>query len=271
MSVEQGPPGVDTTRPHPARRYDYWLGGKDNYAADRASAAEIEANGFSTIRLAARENRQFLGRVVSYLAADEGIRQFLDIGAGLPAANNVHEVAQGVDPTARIVYVDNDPIVLAHARVLLRSSREGATAYIDADVRDPERILRDPELLATLDLDRPVALTLLAILHFISDEEQPHAIVERLRTALPSGSFVVLTHATSDHLTPAQLAASAEANERSGVQFRLRSTAEFTQFFDGLELMPPGITSVVNWRPPVEQPQSLVEKVSMLCGIGRVP
>jgi hypothetical protein len=216
VSVEQGPPGVDTSRPHPARRYDYWLDGKDNYAADRASAEEIEQNAFPTVRLSARENRQFLGRAVSYLAEREGIRQFLDIGAGLPAANNVHEVAQAVDPRSRVVYVDNDPIVLAHARVLLQGTREGATAYIDADVRRPSSILTDPDLLATLDMTQPVALTLLAIMHFISDAERPYEIVAELRDALPPGSFVVITHATSDHLSPDRREASARANKRAG-------------------------------------------------------
>ncbi|HZG88997.1 MAG TPA: SAM-dependent methyltransferase [Pseudonocardia sp.] len=271
MSVEQGPPGVDTSRPHPARRYDYWLDGKDNYAADRASAEEIEQNAFPTVRLSARENRQFLGRAVSYLAEREGIRQFLDIGAGLPAANNVHEVAQAVDPRSRVVYVDNDPIVLAHARVLLQGTREGATAYIDADVRRPSSILTDPDLLATLDMTQPVALTLLAIMHFISDAERPYEIVAELRDALPPGSFVVITHATSDHLSPDRREASARANKRAGVQFQLRTSEEFAPFFAGLDLVPPGITSVVRWRPPIEQSDSVVKKVSMLCGVGRVP
>ncbi len=271
MNVEQGPPGVDTSRPHPARRYDYWLGGKDNYAADRASAEEIERNSFSTVRLAANENRRFLGRIVSHLAEREGVRQFLDIGAGLPAANNVHEVAQRVDPRSRIVYVDNDPIVLAHARALLRSAPEGATAYIDADVRDPASILKDPDLRATLDLTQPVALTLLAIMHFVSDAEGPADIVRQLWDALPSGSFVVITHATSDHLAPDRREASKRANQRAGVPFQLRTSEEFAHFFAGLSLLPPGITSVVNWRPPIEAPTSVVEKVSMLCGVARVP
>src|SRR3954447_10324781 len=170
MDVEQAPSEIDPTRPHPARRYDYWLGGKDNYAADRESAREVE-KGFPTVRTSAQENRGFLGRVVTRLADQEGMRQFLDIGAGLPAANNVHEVAQAVDPQSRIVYVDNDPIVLAHARVLLRGSRQGATAYIDADIRRPSAILSAPDLLATLDMQQPVVLTLLAIMHFIRDEE----------------------------------------------------------------------------------------------------
>jgi hypothetical protein len=270
VSVEQGPPGVDASRPHPARRYDYWLGGKDNFAADRASAEEIEQNSFPTVRLSAQENRKFLGRVVSHLAEREGIRQFLDIGAGLPAANNVHEVAQAVDPRSRVVYVDNDPVVLAHARALLQGTREGATAYIDADVRRPSAILDDPDLRATLDMTRPVALTLMAIMHFVSDAERPREIIAQLRDALPPGSFVVITHATSDHLSPDRREASVRANQRAGVQFQLRTSEEFAPFFDGLDLLEPGITSVVRWRPPVEPPEGVVEKVSMMCGVGRV-
>jgi hypothetical protein len=269
-AAEQGPPGVDTSLPHPARRYNYWLGGKDNYSVDRDSADEIE-RAFPTIRIAAKENRRFLRRVVSYLAEQEGIRQFLDIGTGLPAADNVHEVAQSIDPTSRIVYVDNDPIVLAHARVLLRGAPQGATAYIDADIRTPSAILSDAELRATIDLDRPVALTLLAIMHFISDDDGPYDIVAELRDALPSGSFVAITHATSDHLSPERYAVARQANERSGVPFRHRSTEEFTRFFAGLELVPPGITSVVRWRPTAERSSESVAQASMLCGVGRIP
>jgi hypothetical protein len=270
MDVEQAPSEIDPTRPHPARRYDYWLGGKDNYAADRESAREVE-KGFPTVRTSAQENRAFLGRVVTRLADQEGMRQFLDIGAGLPAANNVHEVAQAVDPQSRIVYVDNDPIVLAHARVLLRGSRQGATAYIDADIRKPSAILSAPDLLATLDMQQPVVLTLLAIMHFIRDEEGPYEIVAQLRDALAPGSFVVITHATHDYLSPEQVQQSARSNQRSGVQFHARSAERFARFFDGLELMAPGITSVVNWGLPMSRPDSVVRSASMLCGVARVP
>jgi SAM-dependent methyltransferase len=268
--AEQGPSGVDITRPHPARRYNYWLDGKDNFAADRASAAEVE-KGFPTVRTSARENRRFLKRVITHLAEQRGIRQFLDIGAGLPAADNVHEVAQAVDPRSRIVYVDNDPIVLAHARVLLRGIHEGDTAYIEADVREPSAILSAPALRDTLDLDRPVALTLLAIMHFVPDEDGPYELVRQLREALAPGSFVAISQATHDHLTPEEIAESARRNARSGVRFRARSAEEFARFFAGLELEPPGITSVVDWGAPVARPRSLVTDTSMLGGVGRVP
>jgi SAM-dependent methyltransferase len=268
--VEQGPSGVDITRPHPARRYDYWLDGKDNFAADRASAAEVE-KGWPTVRTSARENRRFLKRVITHLAEQRGIRQFLDIGAGLPAADNVHEVAQAIDPRSRIVYVDNDPIVLAHARVLLQGTHQGATAYIEADVRQPAAILTAPDLLDTIDLDRPVALTLLAIMHFVPDEDGPYELVRQLAAALAPGSFVAISQATHDHLTPDEVAESARRNARSGVRFRARSAAEFARFFDGLELEPPGVTSVVDWGVPVPRPEALVVETSMLGAVGRVP
>jgi hypothetical protein len=268
---EGAPPGIDPTKAHPSRRYNYWLGGKDNFAVDRESA-ETVASGFPTVRLAAVENRRFLKRAVSYLAAERGIRQFLDIGTGLPSAGNVHEVAQEIDPGARVVYVDNDPIVLVHARALLTSSPEGATAYLDADLREPDKIMSHPELHATLDLTRPVALMLVAILHFLTDDDDPYGILARLLEPLPPGSHVVITHATGDYLTPEQYAEAVAANERSGVPFRLRSRDEFTRFFNGLELLPPGITSVVEWRPedaPEARPP--VDKVSMYGGVAYLP
>ncbi|WP_433476209.1 SAM-dependent methyltransferase [Spirillospora sp. CA-142024] len=268
---ESVPPGIDPTKAHPSRRYNYWLGGKDNFAVDRASA-EVVASAFPTVYLAARENRAFLKRAVSHLAGEVGIRQFLDIGTGLPSAGNVHEVAQAVDPASRIVYVDNDPVVLVHARALLTSEPEGRTAYIEADLRDPDKILAHPDLARTLDLTRPVALMLVATMHFIGDDDDPYGIVSRLLSALPSGSHLVMTHATGDYLTPEQYAESVEANKRSGVPFRLRTREEFARFFDGLEVLPPGMTSVVEWRPevpPEERPP--VEDVSMNCAVARVP
>ncbi|MEJ2577688.1 MAG: SAM-dependent methyltransferase [Kineosporiaceae bacterium] len=187
----------DTSVPHPARRYDYWLGGKDNFAADRASGDAIEAV-FPTIRVTAVENRRFLARAVRFLTAEVGIDQFLDVGTGIPTANNTHEVAQQVNPAATVVYVDNDPIVLAHARALLNSHPNGATAYIDADLRQPETILTDPALAATLDLSRPVALMLVSVMHFFPDQDEPHAIVHQLAQALPADSYLVLSHASGD-------------------------------------------------------------------------
>ncbi|WP_067484048.1 SAM-dependent methyltransferase [Actinomadura hibisca] len=271
MHAEQAPQGIDPTKAHPARRYNYWLDGKDNFEADRASA-EVVASAFPTVRLAAQENRRFMRRAVTYLAGEAGIDQFLDIGTGLPSAGNVHEVAQSILPSARIVYVDNDPIVLVHARALLTSSAAGATAYLDADLRDPDRILADPALAATLDFDRPVVLMLVAIMHFMTDEDDPYGVFARLVGSLPSGSHVVMTHATGDYLTPEQYTENVEANVRSGVPFRLRSREEFARFFDGLELLDPGVTSVVEWRPDEELRQRpRVEDVSMLCAVARVP
>ncbi|WP_328404609.1 SAM-dependent methyltransferase [Nocardia sp. NBC_00403] len=269
MDSESTAARIDVTKPHPARRYDYWLGGNDNYPADRESADAV-AEAFPTVRLAALENRNFLRRAVGYLA-EAGIRQFLDIGAGLPTAGNVHEIAQGIAPESRIVYVDNDPIVLMHANTLLNSSPEGATAYLDADLRDPERILTHPELTRVLDLNKPVALMLVAIMHFITDDKGPYDLVRQLCDALPSGSYLVMTHATSDHLTAEDLAETKEANQRSGVPFQLRSTAEFTRFFTGYELVSPGITSVMTWRPETWRAHPRAEAVSMLCGMARIP
>ncbi len=239
---------IDTTRPHPARRYDYWLGGKDNFQADR-EAAEAIAAVFPHIRTAARENRAFMRRAVSHLAAEAGIRQFLDIGTGLPTANNVHDVAQGVAPESRIVYVDNDPLVLTHARALLTSSEQGATAYIDADLRDPEKILSDAAVRDTLDWSQPVALLLVAVLHFVEDNEDPYAIVRQLVSALPAGSYLVLSHATFDPLDPETIAAMNAVNQGNKPAFSPRSLDEVSRFFDGLALLEPGIVSVADWRP----------------------
>jgi hypothetical protein len=242
------PARIDTTRPHPARRYDYWLGGKDNFQADR-DAAEAIAAVYPHIRTAARENRAFMQRAVRFLAAEAGVRQYLDIGTGLPTANNVHDVAQDVAPESRIVYVDNDPLVLTHARALLTSSAPGATAYIDADARDPEKILEDSAVRDTLDFSQPVALLLVALLHFVSDPDDPYAIVRRLVDALPPGSYLVLSHATFDPLDPDTIAAMNAVNEGITPKFRPRTLSEVTPFFDGLELLEPGIVSVSDWRP----------------------
>jgi hypothetical protein len=192
------PPEIDTSRPHSARVYDYMIGGKNNFAADRETAAQVLRHS-PNAHTAARENRAFLGRAVRYLTAEAGIRQFLDIGTGLPTTGNVHQVAQAVTPSSRVVYVDNDPLVLAHARALLTSSPEGRTAYIQADLRDPKAILDDPATRDILDLGQPVALMLVAVLHFMPDEYQPAALIATLVDALPSGSYVVASHATSEH------------------------------------------------------------------------
>ncbi|MFC5184815.1 SAM-dependent methyltransferase [Actinomadura harenae] len=272
MSAERAPRGIDPSKPHPARRYNYWLGGKDNFQADRVSG-EAVASGFPTIRHAAIENRRFMQRAVRYLAEEEGIRQFLDVGTGLPSAGNVHEIAQEIDPASRIVYVDNDPIVLVHARALLTSSPEGATAYLDSDLREPRRILADPALHKTLDLTEPVALMLVAITHFLTDEDDAYGTVRTLVDALAPGSFVVITNATQDHLTPEERAAVDEANQRSGIPFRNRSADEVARFFDGLDLLAPGVGSVIDWRPdPARDDHApTVKQVSMHGAVARVP
>ena len=247
------PPEVNTGVAHPARVYDYWLGGKDNFAADRVLGDAIIKAMPSTVA-AARANRAFLGRAVRYLAAEAGIGQFLDIGTGIPTAGNTHEVAQAAAPEARVVYVDNDPIVLAHARALMDSHPAGATAFIQADLREPGKILADPALAATLDLGRPVALMLIAILHFFADEDRPRAIVAELLDALPSGSYLAVTHSTAD-FSPGEISGVAEATRQAGVRYTPRSQAEVAAFFDGLGLVDPGVAPVLAWRPGGKPPE----------------
>jgi hypothetical protein len=238
--------GIDTSVAHPARVYDYWLGGKDHFAADREAAEQVIAVRPTIVR-DIRANRALLRRGVRYLAAEAGIRQFLDIGTGIPTSPNVHEVVQGVAPDARVVYVDNDPIVLAHARALLTSTPEGATDYIDADLRKPEEILR--EAARTLDFTRPVAVVLVGTLHLVSDEEDPYDIVGRLLAATVPGSYLLLSHAGSD-VDPARVAEVAKQyNERVATKMTRRSQAEVARFVAGLDLVDPGIVQHHRWRP----------------------
>ena len=236
---------IDTSVAHPARVYDYWLGGSNNFPADREAAERVLA-ATPGLRSRVRANRAFLARAVRYLAAEAGVRQFLDIGTGIPAANNTHEVAQAVAPDARIVYVDNDPIVLAHAASLLAGSPQGATQYIDGDLRDAPVILRAAA--GTLDFTRPVALMLVGILHLIQDSEQPHRIVAGLMDALPSGSYLVISHPASD-INARQAEAQRRYNERVSTPQTLRTRDEVTRFFEGLDLVPPGVVYVHAWRP----------------------
>jgi O-methyltransferase involved in polyketide biosynthesis len=267
-SESDPPPGIDTSRPHPARIYDYGLGGKNHFAVDREVAEKAWA-AMPTGRTAARENRAFLGRVVRYLAAEEGIRQFLDIGTGLPTTNNVHEVAQRVAPESRIVYVDNDPLVLAHARALLTSSPEGRTAYIPADLRDPAAILTDPVIKEILDFNRPVALMLVAILHFIQDADKPEEIIRTLVDALPPDSFLVASHLTGEHDRAAW--ATIERDYRaSGISAQWRDGDEFARLaFTGLEMVPPGVVLVSEWRPDDARPRPTPVEVSFYGGVAR--
>ncbi|AGZ45098.1 SAM-dependent methyltransferase [Actinoplanes friuliensis] len=241
-------PKIDPSEPHPARRYNYWLGGKDNFAADRASGDELQRL-FPKVRLGALANRSLLQRATRFLAEEAGIRQFLDIGTGLPTADNTHEVAQRYAPDSRIVYVDNDPLVMVHARALLDSSPEGRTAYIEADLNDPESILSDPVLHETLDLQQPVGLMLIAVLHFIHGNGAAKPIVSKLLDALPPGSYLVATHATSDFGTPEQQALYQQLIEQGKSDVWTRSREEFTDLFEGLELVEPGVVPASEWRP----------------------
>jgi trans-aconitate methyltransferase len=236
---------IDTTVAHPARVYDYWLGGTTNFAADREAAERVLA-ATPGLRSRVRANRAFLARVVRYLTAEAGIRQFLDIGTGIPGANNTHEVAQAVAPDARVVYVDNDPIVLAHAASLLASSPQGATQYIDGDLRNAPVILRTAA--GTLDLARPVAVMLVGILHLIQDHQDPYGIVASLMDALPSGSYLAVSHPASD-ISPGQAEAQRRYNERVSTPQTLRTLGEVTRFFEHLDLVPPGVVYVHAWRP----------------------
>jgi len=262
------PPEFNTGVAHPARVYDYWLGGKDNYAADRELGDAMIAVVPST-RAAVRANRAFLGRAVRYLVREAGIRQFLDIGTGIPAAANVHEVAQSVAPESRVLYVDNDPVVLAHARALMTSDAAGATAFIQADLREPGRILADPELRATLDLGRPVALMLIAVLHFLTEQEAPLGIVAELIDALPSGSYLTISHLTAD-FDPEEAAAGRSAGLRSGVTYVPRSRAEVAEFFAGLDLVDPGVVPLLAWRSDGGTPENLAG-VRIYAAMGRKP
>ena len=264
------PPEIDVSRPHPARMYDYFLGGKDNFAADRATAAKV-LDSWGTVRTAVRENRALLGRVVRYLAAEAGIGQFLDIGTGLPSANNVHEVAQAVNPATRVVYADNDPIVLTHARALLASGPQGATAYLEADVREPEKILSGQVTRATLDFTEPIALMLVAVLHFILDEDDPRRIVRTLVDALPSGSYVVASHATAEH-NPEGLSGAGRAYSEGGVRGALRTSEEFADLvFGGLELVDPGVVLVSEWRPEEGGLRPAASEVNTYGAVARKP
>ncbi|WP_229399565.1 SAM-dependent methyltransferase [Micromonospora okii] len=264
---------LDTSVPHPARRYNYWLGGKDHFAVDRHSGDQIAAV-YPAIRTLARENRAFLRRAVRHLAAEAGIRQFLDIGTGIPTADNTHEVAQAVAPESRVLYVDNDPMVLVHARALLTSSAGGVTAYLDADLRDPESILGADELRATLDLSRPVGLILAAVAHFLTDADRPHEAVARLVEALPSGSYLALSHVTTDFI-PAEIVARMTAEVAAGRMRQdgvPRSRAEFARFFAGLELVEPGIVPVTRWRPEVpESERPSLAEASVYVAVARKP
>jgi hypothetical protein len=242
-----GRPPFDTTVANQARIYDYLLGGKDNYEADRA-AVDAVLKVAPELGFTARANRAFLGRVVRYLTAEAGIRQFLDIGTGIPTAGNTHQVAQAIAPESRVVYVDYDPVVLAHARALLTSHQAGATEYIDADLRDTDKIL-DPAA-RLLDLTKPVAVTLLMILHVIPDSDDPHALVARVMDAMPSGSYLALSHLGAELLAREAKEGFEDVVSRSAQQQYIgRTLEEMTRFFDGMDLVAPGLVRVEEWHP----------------------
>ena len=265
-----GRPGLnlDTSVSHSARIWNYWLGGKDNYAVDREAGDKVAAM-LPSIVAQARADRAFLGRAIRYLAGDEGIRQFLDIGTGLPTADNTHQVAQRVAPESRIVYADNDPMVLTHARALLTSTPEGACDYIDGDLREPEKILA--QAAGTLDFANPVALMLLGILHHIPDTDQAYSIVRRLVASLPPGSFLTINHSTSAVHGAAMVEAVAHWYRVGTPSMTLRTPEQIATFFTGLDLLPPGVVSCSRWRPDLTPAGGQPVEVDEFCGVARKP
>ncbi len=263
--VSPGLDRLDTSVAHPARVYDAWLGGKDHFAADRIAAEQVMARN-PGIGPGVRSNRAFLARAVRFLTLEAGVRQFLDLGTGLPSADNVHEVAQAAAPDARVVYVDNDPIVLVHARALLTGAR-GTVAYTEADLRDVPGILSAAE--RTLDLARPVAVMLLMTLQFVPDADGPHALVRRYLDALPSGSYLVVSHPASD-VSDVANQATARYNELVATGMTRRNREEFEAFFDGLELVEPGVVHPVDWRSGPDDALE-GEPSPAYCAVGRKP
>ncbi len=265
-------PQIDTTVAHEARMYDYWLGGKDNYPPDRELGELIQGH-IPTISAMARANRAFLERAVRYLAGEVGIRQFLDIGTGIPTAPNVHQTAQTVDPATSVLYVDSDPLVLAHARALMAGSPEGRTSFILGDFLDPDAVLRSPELRETLDLSRPVALMLVAVLMYFDPAEgnDPYPLVRKLVDALPSGSHVAVTHPTGD-FDPEAMASVQGVAKGAGMTILPRSREQVERFFDGLELVEPGVVPVLTWHPdPQDTPADDPHAAYYWAGVGRKP
>jgi hypothetical protein len=265
MDTGFAPDEVDTTKPHPARMYDYYLGGKDNYPVDKEAAGEVIRRA-PEIRDIARANRAFLGRAVRFLAGEAGIRQFLDIGTGIPTAGNVHEVAGDVAPDAHVVYVDNDPIVNVHANALLTG--RGTTGIVLADLRDPAAILSHPTTRRLIDFSEPVALLLIAILHFVRDDENPAGIVAALRDALPPGSYLALSHVTRDFRSRAAADAMGVYNSATS-SVTLRSHNQIAAFFSGWNLVEPGLVQAPVWRPDGDLPGNL-DKLWIYGGVARL-
>ncbi|MEV4557533.1 SAM-dependent methyltransferase [Kitasatospora sp. NPDC049285] len=254
--------------PHPARMYDYYLGGKDNFPADRAAAEQVLSIS-PLVRISALANRAFLQRAVRTVA-EQGIDQFLDIGTGIPTAGNTHETAQRVNPAARVAYLDNDPIVLVHGRALLAGASEGSVSVLQADLRDPKAILGDPAVRDLLDLDRPVGLLLFAILHFIDEADDPYTTVKTLVDALPSGSYLALSHATGDFSSPEDAAKGPAIYRSATAQLTMRTREQVLRFFDGLELLEPGLVTAPLWRPD-QAPQETDPQVAIWAGVARKP
>jgi trans-aconitate methyltransferase len=259
-------PDFDTRVPHIARVYDYWLGGTDNFPADRAMGERTIA-AYPNLVHSVRANRAFLARTVRYLAGQAGIRQFLDIGTGIPTANNTHEVAQRIAPESRIVYVDHDPVVLAHAKALLTSTPEGASAYLDGDLRDPSAILAAAA--DTLDFGQPVAVMLIAVVHFIGDDAEASAIINRLMGACVPGSFLAISHVACD-IDAEQIAEMVRRlNETTAEKTTLRDRAGVTRLFDGLELVEPGVIRAAEWRPDTDA--EAASPAALWGGVARKP
>ena len=275
MSSTPASRDIDTSRPHSARMYDYYLGGKDHFEVDK-QAAETVAAVYPGIFVCARENRSFMHRATRVLAREHGIRQWLDIGTGIPTEPNLHQVAQSVVPDARVVYADNDPLVLKYAERLMRSTSQGRTAYIEADVTDPTFLLNAPILSEVLNLNEPVALSLNALMHFITDEQDPYGIVNRLLDALPSGSALALSHCTPD-LDPTTWQKVTDVYTNAGTPVQFRSRADVARFFEGLELLEPGITMGHRWRPDLSSVDATAAEpptdaqVSLWTGVGIKP
>jgi O-methyltransferase involved in polyketide biosynthesis len=260
-------PFVDASVPNVARIYDYLLGGKDNYSADREAAVELVRLVPDALR-AAHNNRRFLQRAVRFLTADGGVRQFIDIGAGLPTQGNVHEVAQGINADARVLYVDYDPVVVSHTQALL--VKNPLTVAINRDLRDPGQIIAHPALQALIDLNKPVAILLVAVLHFISDEDNPREIVDELIAAMPAGSYLVVSHVTADEI-PAQVTAKVrELYDRATASATPRTRADIERFFDGMEIIAPGLTDVFTWRAEHTLPGE-PSRTLFYGGVGRKP
>jgi hypothetical protein len=259
-------PNFDMTRAHIARVQDYWLGGKDHFEVDRIAGDEAIAV-LPDMVASVRNTRAFLGRTVRFLAEEAGIRQFLDIGTGIPTAANTHEVAQAVAPESRIVYVDNDPMVLVHARALLTSDPRGECAYVDADIQDIGHIL--DVAAKVLDFSKPVGVVLMAVLQFVPDSNDPHAIVRHLMDAVPAGSYLVISHPASDIQATAMAGMANRLNQLMAQQVKPRSRAEVTRFFDGLELVEPGVVRCPEWRPA--SPEDAVGKSAMWGGVAEKP